>query len=68
MIRRLCLFLFSILLAFPLKGQDSVQARKWVDDLCKDAFSGRGYLKNGSEKAATYLAQTFRNPDRKSVV
>lgn len=61
MIRRLGLFLFSFLLAFPLKGQDSVQARKWVHDLCSDALAGRGYLRNGSEKAATYLAEAFRN-------
>lgn len=60
MIRRLCLFLICLVSVISLRGQDSVQARKWVLDLCQDDFSGRGYLNEGSEKAADYLAGTYK--------
>lgn len=60
MIYRLCLFLFCFFLVASIKGQDSVQARKWVSILCQDAMAGRGYLLKGSEKAASFLASTYR--------
>lgn len=38
-----------------LKGQDSLQARKWVNALCDESLSGRGYLRKGTQKAGAYL-------------
>jgi hypothetical protein len=40
-------------------AQDVASARKWVDTLTSPYFWGRGYTKNGMDKAADYLSQQF---------
>jgi len=52
----LLLFFSSILL-----GQDDRQfARDVIRDLTQKSFSGRGYVKNGSNKAAKYISNYFK--------
>jgi hypothetical protein len=40
-------------------AQDVASARKWIDTLTSPYFWGRGYTKNGMDKAADYLSQQF---------
>jgi len=51
------LALFSSLQCF---AQDSVYTRKMVDKLSSKAFWGRGYTKNGMQKAADFLAAEYK--------
>ena len=52
----LLLFFSSIVL-----GQDDRQfARDFIRDLTQKSFSGRGYVKNGSNKAAKYISTYFK--------
>lgn len=56
-----------IFLAFTLmsgsapmvQAQDKAYSRAVVDTLCSPYFYGRGYLKNGMDKAAKYIAGKF---------
>jgi len=54
-----------LLLIFSMAGflapaQDTAFARKIVDTLSSSAFWGRGYTKNGMQKAAAFLESRFR--------
>ncbi len=51
------LVLFSSLQCF---AQDSVYTRKMVNKLSSKAFWGRGYTKNGMQKAADFLATEYK--------
>lgn len=56
------LFLLIFLLAsFGLAAQDLGFARKMVDTLSSPAFWGRGYTKNGMQKAAGFLEASFKD-------
>lgn len=57
------IFLFLLLSLGKMQlvyAQDMQYARKVIDTLCSNSFAGRGYVENGLEKAANYLAQEFK--------
>lgn len=49
-------FLFSV-----SYSQDTVYARKVIKKLCSKEFSGRGYVNDGVNKAASYLSKEIKN-------
>ncbi|MBC7694028.1 MAG: M28 family peptidase [Burkholderiales bacterium] len=49
-------FLFSVSFS-----QDTVYARKVIKKLCSKEFSGRGYVNDGVNKAASYLSKEIKN-------
>jgi aminopeptidase YwaD len=62
-LRLLKLLLFALLfLCFNIyaKANDSTYARKIIDTLSSDYFKGRGYVGDGVQKAATYIAAAFQ--------
>jgi len=54
------LFLYCNLLFLPqLNAQDTAFIRAQIDTLCSTHFQGRGYVNDGVNKAADYLAEQF---------
>lgn len=58
MIRRSVIFLFYVL-TFSAFSQDLEYARKVVDTLSSPSMHGRGYVNDGHQKAAEYIAREF---------
>jgi len=58
--KKVIAFLFLLLIAFSFSGQDVDYARKILYKLTSKGFHGRGYVKNGDQKAADYLAKQFK--------
>jgi hypothetical protein len=60
--RYLILTTLLLVLGSPdhLKAQDSAYARQVVKILASSSLHGRGYLKNGQEKAAAFIRNEFR--------
>lgn len=56
----LLLFLTFFLCKNNIYSQDIDYVRKIIDTLCSPAFSGRGYLNNGSVLASNFIANEFR--------
>ncbi|MEZ4805597.1 MAG: M28 family peptidase [Bacteroidia bacterium] len=52
------LFLFS---TFSSIAQDTMYAKEVIAKLCSDGFQGRGYVKNGHKKAASYIKKQFKS-------
>ncbi|MCD6067813.1 MAG: aminopeptidase [Bacteroidetes bacterium] len=62
MLRSFCLLLFvSICCPSFSQSEDIVLARKVIEKLTSKEFAGRGYVKKGNEKAATYLNNTYKD-------
>lgn len=56
------LLLFQLLLLHLfLFAQDRFKAQEHIDTLCSKEFFGRGYVNNGHDKAARYLAEEMKN-------
>jgi aminopeptidase YwaD len=57
------LFLFAILLSFLGSAQvrQDSYARYLVDELTSDKYAGRGYVDNGMQKSAEFIAKEFQN-------
>ncbi len=55
-------FLLPILCCVSLKSsaQDVNYARQMVDTLCSDYFAGRGYVEDGMNKSAEFIANQFQ--------
>jgi Iap family predicted aminopeptidase len=54
-------FAFGLCLQlFFCAGQNRDFAQKTIDQLCTDSFAGRGYINMGDYKAATYIANQFK--------
>lgn len=58
-------FVFSFI-ALSSFAQDTVYARKVLNDLCSPSFYGRGYVKKGDKKAAAYIESQFKSNGLKS--
>jgi aminopeptidase YwaD len=58
-LRLSCIWILLICKTASLCAQDKAYARKIVNDLCSEQFAGRGYVKNGSQKAADYIKKEF---------
>lgn len=53
-------FIILIINIFTLQAQDSVQVRRYLQDLCAPAMHGRGYAYNGDAVAADYIRDQFK--------
>ncbi|MGY3054886.1 aminopeptidase YwaD [Pedobacter sp. UYEF25] len=60
MIKRVFIFLFTILTAFSAKAQDINYIKNVIDTLTSSKYWGRGYTKNGMKLAGDYLADQFK--------
>ena len=59
---KLLLITFNfLLLACFLEAQDSAYARKVINTLCSKQFAGRGYVNNGLDVAAKYIAGELKH-------
>jgi aminopeptidase YwaD len=56
--RLLIIFFLSV---FICKAQDTIYARKLIEQLCSKKCYGRGYLNNGLENAAKILKSEFKS-------
>ena len=54
------IFLIIALTSLQSIAQDKAYAKKVVQDLCTEEMAGRGYIDNGVNKAADYIAEEFR--------
>ena len=61
------ILVYSVLILFvlicikqPTHAQDRAYAKKIIADLCTEDMAGRGYVDNGVNKAADYIAKEFR--------
>ena len=54
------LLLFYIFISVEFSAQ-TTKYSKYVDTLCSDYFSGRGYVDNGHLKAANFLSNEYKN-------
>ena len=54
------LLLFYIFISVEFSAQ-TTKYFKYVDTLCSDYFSGRGYVDNGHLKAANFLSNEYKN-------
>jgi len=50
-----------------MQAQDTVYARRVLNDLCSKRMAGRGYVAKGDKKAAAYIASEFRKAGLKPV-
>lgn len=58
--KRLFTFLLFIFTS-SVSAQDLISARQIIDTLTSSALWGRGYTKDGMQKAATYIAEEFKH-------
>ena len=58
---RLLFIVFLLITSRIGYSQDLVFARKMVDTLSSDSFWGRGYTRNGLEKAAGFISNQFKS-------
>ncbi len=54
------LFLVIFILIMGVRAQDSVQVRRYLQDLCAPVMHGRGYAYNGDGIAANYIRDQFK--------
>jgi aminopeptidase YwaD len=59
--------LFSVLNCLHASSQDTIYARKIMNELCSKAYKGRGYVGKGDAKAAKYIASQFKSIGLKTV-
>lgn len=57
--KKLYFLLFLIGLQLTVAAQDSAFSRQWVDTLTSSYFFGRGYTRQGMQKAAGYISNAF---------
>lgn len=55
------LLITALLSTSEVIAQDSLYTRRIIDDLTSDRMYGRGYVKNGSNTAGSYLEKEFRS-------
>jgi len=56
------LFIFYLLFCQVIYAQkEAAEAKKIIEKLCSKEFAGRGYVKKGIDKAATYLNNTYKD-------
>ena len=58
--RRTVTLLVVLLTAYTLQAQHRAKAQQIIADLCTDEMAGRGYINQGEQKAATYIAEHFK--------
>jgi hypothetical protein len=58
--KRILLFLITLFAALSLQAQDLPHFKKIVKELSSAKYQGRGYARNGANKAGKYLEREFR--------
>ena len=58
--KKALIFLFLALAAVQGNAQDLVQYKKVVKDLSSAKYQGRGYARDGANKAGRYLEKAYR--------
>ena len=58
--KTLIIFLLFLAQILGAQAQDSVQVRRYLQDLCAPAMHGRGYAYNGDAVAADYIRTQFK--------
>lgn len=59
--RLVTLTFFTLLFAVNLYSQNKTYANKIIEELSSEAFSGRGYIKNGDILSARYVSEKFKD-------
>ncbi|MFM6946494.1 MAG: M28 family metallopeptidase [Flavobacteriales bacterium] len=57
---RLALSICSLFFAAGFVFSQTYPYQKAIEELCSPAYAGRGYVNQGSQKAATFIAQEFK--------
>ncbi len=61
-----CIFILSFLCS-NLNAQDTIYARKIINELCGAKYKGRGYVGAGDKKAANFIQKQFKQIGLKKV-
>lgn len=64
--KTLIIALLSLCISMVTFSQSHDEAKRWVQELSSSRYYGRGYVKNGCNKAAKYLAKEMRSLGLKS--
>jgi hypothetical protein len=65
--KKIVSILLLLIVCINTNAQDSVYTRNVIKTLCSEAFAGRGYVNNGMNKAADFLANEFKTIGLKSM-
>ena len=58
---------YAFFLIINCQAQDTLYARKVLNELCSPKYKGRGYVGNGDKKAAAYIQGQFKSIGLKKV-
>lgn len=58
--RKICVTALFCCLLLQVQAQDSAIIRRWMDTLAAPAFHGRGYVQNGMQQAADWIAASMQ--------
>lgn len=58
--RKICVTVLFCCLLLQVQAQDSAIIRRWMDTLAAPAFHGRGYVQNGMQQAAEWIAASMQ--------
>ena len=58
--RKICVTALFCCLLLQVQAQDSAIIRRWMDTLAAPAFHGRGYVQNGMQQAAEWIAASMQ--------
>ncbi len=65
--KSLAILLCLLIIASSSSAQDTIYARKVLNELCSPKYKGRGYVCNGDKKAASYILGQFKSIGLKKV-
>lgn len=58
--RKFCVTILFCCVLLGVHAQDSASIRRWMDTLAAPAFHGRGYVHNGMQQAADWIAASMQ--------
>ena len=58
--RKICVTALFCCLLLQVQAQDSAIIRRWMDTLAAPVFHGRGYVQNGMQQAANWIAASMQ--------
>jgi aminopeptidase YwaD len=60
LMRKFCVTILFCCVLLGVNAQDSAIIRRWMDTLAAPAFHGRGYVHNGMQQAADWIAASMK--------
>lgn len=60
LMRKICVTALFCCVLLGVQAQDSAIIRRWMDTFAAPAFHGRGYVHNGMQQAADWIASTMQ--------